>query len=65
MGQGWSLTEQVPLRKESRLRHTGNRISMLLKFRHFAEARAHASADWGGDGDVQRLGQSHFVGAHQ
>lgn len=56
-GQGWglphwpchhgTLTEQVPRRKESRLRHTGSRISMLLKLRHLADARAHAKADWG------------------
>lgn len=56
-GQGWgqppwlchhrTLTEQVPRRKESRLRQTGSRISMLLKLRHLADARAHAKADWG------------------
>lgn len=43
----WALTEQVPRRKESRLRQTGSRISMLLKLRHLADARAHAKADWG------------------
>lgn len=54
-GRGWphwlcrrgTLTEQVPRRKESRLRQTGSRISMLLKLRHLADARAHAKADWG------------------
>ena len=39
------LTEQVPLRKDSKFRHTGRRISMLLKFKQRAEARAQASAD--------------------
>lgn len=59
LGQGWgrgrprwpcrrgALTEQVPRRKERRLRQTGSRISMLLKLRHLADARAHAKADWG------------------
>lgn len=62
-GRGWgwgrprwpchhrALTEQVPRRKERRLRQTGSRISMLLKLRHLADARAHAKADWGEDGD--------------
>lgn len=38
------LTEQVPLRKDSRFRHTGTRINMLLKFKQRAEARATANA---------------------
>lgn len=42
-----ALTEQVPRRKERRLRQTGSRISMLLKLRHLADARAHAKADCG------------------
>lgn len=46
----WALTEQLPRKKESRLRQTGSKISMLLKLRHLADARAHAKADWG-DGD--------------
>lgn len=29
------------------MRQTGSRISMLLKLRHLADARAHAKADWG------------------
>ena len=59
-GRGWgrprwpcrcgALTEQVPRRKERRLRQTGRRISMLLKLRHLADARAHAKADWGEEG---------------
>lgn len=40
------LTEQAPLRKDSRLRHTGIRIIMLLKFKQKAEARAKAKAVW-------------------
>lgn len=44
-GSGFFLTEQVPLKKERRFRQTGNRISMLLKLRHLADARAQASAD--------------------
>lgn len=34
-----------PLRKERRFRHTGSKISMQLKFRQAAGARARASAD--------------------
>ena len=38
------LTALEPLRKESRFRHTGNSISMQLKFRQAAGALANASA---------------------
>lgn len=48
------LTEQMPLRKDSRLRHTGIRIIMLLKFKQKAEARAKAKAVWN-RGEKKRL----------
>lgn len=40
------LTVQVPLRKDSRFRHTGIRIIMLLKFKHKADALAKAKVVW-------------------
>lgn len=39
------LTVLVPLMNEMRFRLIGNRISMQLKFRHTADARAQANAD--------------------
>lgn len=39
------LTVLVPLMNEIRFRQIGNRISMQLKFRHIADARAQANAD--------------------
>jgi hypothetical protein len=36
----------VPLKKDSRFRHTGIRIIMLLKFKHRADALAKAKAVW-------------------
>jgi hypothetical protein len=42
----FALTALEPLRKDSRFRQTGNRISMQLKFRQAAGALARASADY-------------------
>lgn len=47
------LTALEPLRKESRFRQTGSRISMQLKFRQAAGALARASADWKGQDEKQ------------
>lgn len=42
----FALTALEPLRKESRFRQTGSRISMQLKFRQAAGALANGSANW-------------------
>lgn len=42
----FALTALEPLRKESRFRQTGSRISMQLKFRQAAGALANGSAAW-------------------
>lgn len=42
----FALTALEPLRKESRFRQTGSRISMQLKFRQAAGALASGSANW-------------------
>lgn len=36
----------MPLRKDSRFRHTGIRMTMLLKFKHKADALAKAKVVW-------------------
>ena len=41
------LTEKVLLRTDSKFWHTGRRISMLLKFKQRAEARARADSNRG------------------
>jgi len=51
----YRVTWMVPRRMDSRLRHTGSRISMQLKFRQAAGARAHDRACWVGS-DGERLG---------
>lgn len=42
----FALTALEPLRKESRFRQTGSKISMQLKFRQAAGALANGSANW-------------------